>query len=292
MEADDLLADDVHVCRPVLVEIVILVVEQSKCGAVVKERVDPDVYDVTRIKVHRHAPVEARAGDAEVFKAGLYEVVYHFIDAGRGSEESAALKQLLHGLCVLGETEEVGFLLGVVDLAAAVGASAVFELALSPEAFAGSAVLALVRALIYIALVIHLLEDALYGLYVIIIGGADEAVVRDVHQLPQILDAALAVDDVVNELLRGNARGLGLFFDLLAVLVGTGEEHHIEAHEPFVAGDGVGRDGAVGMAYVQLIGRVVDGCGDIEFFLFHALFSCIVCAAGQPARYNCSSASM
>ena len=177
MEADDLLADDVHVCRPVLVEIVILVVEQSERGAVVEERIDPDVYDVTRIKVHRHAPVEARAGDAEVFKAGLDEVIYHLIDAGRGSEESAALKQLLHGLCVLGETEEVGFLLGVVDLAAAVGASAVFELALSPEAFAGSAVLALVCALVYIALVIHLLEDTLYGLYVIIIGGADEAVV-------------------------------------------------------------------------------------------------------------------
>ena len=76
------------------------------------------------------------------------------------------------------------------------------------------------------------------------------------------------------------------------MLVGAGEEHHIKAHEPFIAGDGVGRDGAVGMAYVQLIGRVVDGCGDIEFFLFHALFSYIVCAAGQPARYNCSSASM
>ena len=105
MEADDLLADAVYVCRPVFIEIVILIIEQAERGAVVKERVDPDVYDVTRIKVHRHAPVEARAGDAEVFKAGLDEVIYHLIDAGRGSEEGAALKQLLHGLCVLGETE-------------------------------------------------------------------------------------------------------------------------------------------------------------------------------------------
>ena len=51
----------------------------------------------------------------------------------------------------------------VVDFAAAVGAFAVLELALGPEAFAGRAVHALIRTLVDIALVVHLLEDALDG---------------------------------------------------------------------------------------------------------------------------------
>ena len=56
VEADDLLADDVYVCRPVFIEIVILIIEQAERGAVVKERVDPDVYDVTRIKIPQARP--------------------------------------------------------------------------------------------------------------------------------------------------------------------------------------------------------------------------------------------
>ena len=269
VEADYLLADDVHVGRPVLVVIVVLIVQEAERGAVVEQRVDPDVHDVARVKVHGDTPCEAGAGDAEVFKAGLDEVVNHLVDAGRRLKESAALEQLLHGLCVLGEAEEVGFLLGVVHLAAAVGAFAVDKLALGPEALTGGAVFALVGSFVDVALVVHLLEDALHGLDMIVVGGADEAVVRDVHQLPKVEDAALAGDDLVHELLRGDACGLGLLFDLLAVLVGTGEEHHVITAHALVARDGVGRHGAVGVAYVQLVGGVIDRCCDIKCFLFH-----------------------
>ena len=63
----------------------------------------------------------------------------------------------------------------------------------------------------------------------------------------------LALDDVIDELLRRNAGLLGLALDLLAVLVGAGQEHDVVALQPLVAGHGVGSHGAVGVADVQLI---------------------------------------
>ena len=170
---------------------------------------------------------------------------------------------------VLAQAEEIGLLLGVHDLPAAVGALAVHQLALGPEALAGLAVFALIGALIDIALFVHLTEDLLDGGAVVIVGGADEAVVGDVHQLPQIKDALLAADDVVHELLRGHTRGLGLVLDLLTVLVRSGQEHHVIAGQALVARHRVGRHRAVGVADVQLVRRVVNGRGDIESFLFH-----------------------
>ena len=275
VEADDLLADDMD-SGPVLLIIVVAVIEVAEGGDVVGQGIHPHIDHMARVEVHGHAPGEAGAGDAQVLKAGLDEVVDHLIDAGGGLEEVAGLQQLLHGLCVLGETEEVGLLFSVVDGTAAVGAHAVYKLALGPEALTGGAVLALVRALVDVTLLVHLLEDALDGLDVVVVGGADKAVVGDVHQLPQVQDAALALDNAVDELLGGDAGGLGLLFDLLAVLVGAGEEHHVIAAQPFVAGKGVGGDGAVGVADVQLVRGVVDGGRDVKGrFVFHALLSCM-----------------
>ena len=80
-----------------------------------------------------------------------------------------------------------------------------------------------------------------------------------------------AVYDVVHELLRRAAGLLCLGLDLLAVLIGAGQEHHIVTLQPLIAGDGVGGHGAVGVADVQLIAGVVDGCGDIERLLLHGV---------------------
>ena len=78
---------------------------------------------------------------------------------------------------------------------------------------------------------------------------------------------------MIHELLGGHAGFFGLRFDLLAVLVGAGEEHHVIALQALVAGDGVGGHGAVAVADVQLVRGVVDRRGDIKRLLFHAYFS-------------------
>ena len=273
VEADYLLADHVDVCGPVFLLAVAALVHVAESGEVVEEGVHPDVDDVAGVKVHGHAPGEAGAGDAEVLEAGVYEVLYHLVDAAGGLEEGSGEQQLAHPVRVLGEAEEVCLFLGVLDLAAAVGAFAVHELALGPEALAGGAVHAGVLALIDVAVVVHLLEDALDAGDVVIVRGADEAVVGDIHELPEVEDAARALDDVVHELLRRHAGVLGLFLDLLAVFVRTGEEHDVVAAHSLITRYGVRRDGAVGVADVQFVGRVVDRCGDVECaFLAHWRF--------------------
>ena len=273
METDDLLADDMRIRRPVFLKIVVPVVEQAECRAVIEQCVHPYVDDVARIEIHGDAPAEAGAGHAQILQTRLDEVVDHLVHTAGRLEEGAGLQQILHGFGVFGETEEIGLFLRVADFAAAVGAFAVHQLALGPETLAGCAVLALVGAFIDIALLIHLPEDPLDRSDMVIVGGADEAVVGDVHQLPQVQDPALAGDDVVHELLRGLSRFLCLFFDLLAVLIGPGEEHDVIAAQSLVAGDRIRRDGAVGVADVQLVGRIVDRGGDVKCFSVFHIFS-------------------
>ena len=224
---------------------------------------------MARVKVHGNAPGEAGAADAQVLQAGLDEVVDHLVDPGAGLQEVGVLQQVPDPVGILGQAEEIGLLLGVHNGAAAVGAAAVDELALGPEALTGGAVLADILALVDVALFIHLLEDFLDGGNMVVVGGADEAVIADVHQLPQILDALGALDDVIDELLRRNTGLLGLQLDLLAVLVGAGQELDVVALQPLVAGHSVGSDGAVGMADVQLIAGIIDRRCNVEFFLIH-----------------------
>ena len=267
VEAHDLLADKVHVRGPVFLIIVVLFVHEAERCGVVEQRVDPDVDHMARIKIDRHAPAEAGAGDAEVFEARIDEVVDHFVDAGLRLQIVRRRQQLAHAARVFGQAEEIGLLRRVVHLTAAVGALAVHQLALRPEAFAGRAVFALVFALIDIAVFIHLPEDLLNGLHMIIVRGADEAVVGDIHELPQIENALRPGDDVVDELLRRDACGLRLVLDFLAVLVRAGQEHDVAALQALVPRHGVGRDGAVGVADVELIRRIIDRRGDIKRFL-------------------------
>ena len=98
----------------------------------------------------------------------------------------------------------------------------------------------------------------------VVVGGADEAVIGDVHQLPQIQHAPGALHDIVHKGFGLHARLPGLVLDLLAVLVGAGEEKHVAALQPFIAGHGVGGHGTVGVADVELIRGVIDGRGDIK----------------------------
>ncbi len=147
--------------------------------------------------------------------------------------------------------------------AAAVGAEiALLELRGRPERLALGAVLALVFALVDVALIVELPEDLLHDLHVALVGGADEVVVFDVHQLPQILGLG---DDFVHELLGRHAGGLGLALDLLSVLVGAGEEEGVVAQHLLEAGHGVGGHGGVGVADVHVARGIVDGRGDVEF---------------------------
>ena len=133
VEPDDFLADEVNVCRPVFFQIVILIVFKAERCHIVKERVNPYIDHMTRVKVDGNAPCEARSRNAKVLETGVNKVVDHFIDAGLRLEEIGLGQKLAHTVCVLGKAEEIRLFFCIVDLAAAVGALAVLELALGPE---------------------------------------------------------------------------------------------------------------------------------------------------------------
>ena len=114
------------------------------------------------------------------------------------------------------------------------------------------------------AAVVEVREELLDASLVAGLGGADVVVVGDAHALPE---GAELGGDLVGELLRRDAGGCGGALDLLAVLVGAGEERGVVAEEAVAAGDDVGGDGGVGVADVGARVDVVDRGGEIELFL-------------------------
>ena len=60
METDDILADQMQICRPVtmvqFVRIAIHII--AKTCDIVGQRVDPYIYDMSRIKIYRNTPFE------------------------------------------------------------------------------------------------------------------------------------------------------------------------------------------------------------------------------------------
>jgi leucyl-tRNA synthetase len=92
----DFLAHEMGVARPKTLDVVIAIVEVAERGKVVKERVHPDVDDVSGVEVHRYAPCEAGSRDAEILKPGVDEVIYHLVDAGARLKEIGVYKQVAH----------------------------------------------------------------------------------------------------------------------------------------------------------------------------------------------------
>ena len=261
VEAEDLLAHHVQVGRPELVVVAVLLVAVAQRGDIVAQRIDPDVHGVLGVEGDGDAPLDGGAGDAGILQALLDEGDHLVLPALGLDELGVLLVELEQTVGVLAGLEEVGLLVGLVDLAAALGALAVHQLAVGPEALAGLAVVADVLALVDVALLVELGEDLLAGLHVVVVGGADEAVVADVHQLPQVLDGG---DDLIDVLLRSHAGVGGLVLNLLAVLVGAGQEHDVAALHPLEACQRVAGHGGVAVADVQLVAGVIDRCGDVE----------------------------
>ena len=109
--------------------------------------------------------------------------------------------------------------------------------------FVGDAVLAGVGAFIDEAILLELGEEVLDAVFVVGVGGADVADffardggegggwrrgggagVGDTHAVPEVAEGG---GDLVGELLRRDAGGDGGALDLLAVLVGAGEEEDV-----------------------------------------------------------------
>ena len=105
------------------------------------------------------------------------------------------------------------------------------------------------------------LEHLLRAAFVLLAGGADEFVVGNPKPVPQGAELAR---NFVGELLRRLAGGGGRALDLLAVLVGAGEEERVATQRPLTARNGVADHGRVGVPDVRASIHVVDRSRDVE----------------------------
>ena len=147
-----------------------------------------------------------------------------------------------------------------------IGAEPVDELALLVEAFAAEAVEAAVAAEVDVAFRVDVGQDLLHEGHVVGIGGADEVVVAKPRRVPRgPEDAAHAV----GVLARRDARGGRRLGDLVAVLVGAGEDEGRPAAGAPEAGEHVGDERHVGVAEVRLGVDVEERRREVERLARH-----------------------
>lgn len=128
METNDLFTNEVYVSRPVFFEIMIFIVLVAQSVDVVGKSVNPNINNMSWIKVNRNAPAEGGTGNAQILKSWFNEVVYHLVDTAAWLEEVSVFQQILNAVCIFRKTEEVCFLLSIDNRTSAVRALAVYQL--------------------------------------------------------------------------------------------------------------------------------------------------------------------
>ena len=263
MEADDILPDEVQVRRPVIgkARLRIPVGVVADAGDVVRQGIEPDVNDVLVVEIHRDAPFEGRAGDAQIGKARQKEIVHHLVLPRHRLDKFRMFVDVVdEPRGVLAHSEEIRLFLRGLHRASAVRAFAALQLRFRIERLAGLAVHAGILALVNVALFVHAAEHFLDLFHVIVVGRPDELVVGRVHKVPDPADLGGCPVDVGLRLHAGRNR---LAFDLLAVLVRAGLEEDVVAFHPFIARDGVRQHDLICIADVRLGRRIGDRCRNV-----------------------------
>ena len=260
VETGDVLPDDVQIGRPPRLE-------QPVVGAVpdsrdvVDERVDPDINHAVGIGRHRNAPRLAGPAHRDVVEAGL-EQAEHLVAADLRLQELRMGRVVIEqALPVLRQPEEMVLLLDPLRRLAVDRAVAVLEVLLRLERLARDAVPPLVVAVIDVAGVGQSRDQGRHAGPVARLRRADEVVERDVEPRPDVTERLL---HVVAEGERLDTQLASALEDVLRVLVVAHHEAGLDAAQPLVAGDDVGRNLLVGRPEVGAAVDVVDRRGDVE----------------------------
>ena len=234
----------------------------ADAGEVVGQRVDPHVHDVVGVVGHRHTPFEAGARDREVIESPLDEAD-HLVAPAVGQHEIGVLVvEREQPVLPRREPEEVARLLDPFDRRAA-GRLAVDQLGLGVERFVAHRIPAGIGAEVDLVARDEFAPELLHRGLVARLGGADEVVVGKREQLAE---TAERLGNAVDELLRRLAGRGRRLFHLLAVLVGTGQEHHLAPVEPHETRQRVAGQRGVRVADMRLVVDVINRRGDVEAF--------------------------
>ena len=203
---------------PELLELGIVFLKISESGNIVRKSIEPNINDMAFRFFNRDAPIEGGSGDAKIVEARFDEVVDHLRFAALWGNESWVLVIELKKLIdVFAASEEIGRLLFLHYWTATFWANVLrANLGFSPIRLFVDAIPTFVGAKIGIIVFDERGKNLLNGFIVAWLGGTNEVVVRNAHCFPKTgeLDGHL-----VDEFLRGNTFGFGVFLNLFAVLV-------------------------------------------------------------------------
>ena len=283
MEAGDVLANDVHVRRPPLLEGA-RVGREPRPGDVVGERVEPDVDAMVRIAGEGNAPAGPGAAHREVAQALAQPGEDLVAEVLRLAEARVLGVQALERLLVSAQPEEVVLLLQPLQLEGRViRAVAVDQLRLGLELVVAWAIPAGVRALVDVASRLRAADHLEGCLDMVGIRGADEAVVAD-------LEAVEGGPPVRGPLVHERPRIRPVLtrerLDLRRVLVHAGQEARFVAEQALVTGQGIGSHGLEERVQGRRSARVEDRGGEVVTVLGRA-----PCRPGHGSASSSASSS-
>ena len=277
MEPQNLFAHQVHVGGPELAKAVgggVLPVPNS--AQVAGERVEPDVEHMFRAGAagrfrnlrQRNPPLQRRAADREIAQPAAHKRD-HFIAARLRADEFRVFlivgeQALLEGR----ELEEIVFFRNGLGRPAALRAGIARPTFRGVE-FIGDAILPRVIAFIDIAVFPDRFENLPHRCRMFLVGSPNEGVKFN-PQAPPLFPKQRR--DLVGELLRREAGGLGRALHLLPMLIGPAEQEGVVALHLLIPANRVGHNGAVGVPQVRRRVYVVERSCQIEFL--HDVLCC------------------
>ena len=186
METKNILADEMHIRRPILLEH-LWFAAVAHARKVPRQRIEPNVKDMSFVLWYRDPPAEGSPADTYVLESSFDEAD-HFIHS-RARE---------HELRVVGVEVQQFFLKSrqlekVALFRHELGGTATVRTRLFPFRnirFAANAVVALVLPGIDEAVLLYLLEDVGYGLMMAVLRGANKFVEADAQRSPGLLELA------------------------------------------------------------------------------------------------------
>ena len=131
MEADNILADQVQISRPVFSELLgaVPITVIADAGDIVGECIEPHVYNMLIVKIYRDSPLEGRPGYAQILQAREKEIVHHLILAGNRLDELRMRVDVLdQAVRIFAHFKEICLFPRRLHLASAVRALAVHKL--------------------------------------------------------------------------------------------------------------------------------------------------------------------
>ena len=274
MEADDILTNQMKICRP---ELPILLCTVAVCiitdtGDIVGQGIQPYIHHMSVIKINGNPPLKGGSGHTQILQSGQKEIVHHLVLSGNRLNEFGMFVDMLNQLIrIFTHTEEISFFLGRLYFSSAVGTLAVHKLAFGPEGLTGSTIQAFISPLINISLLIQAPENLLYLLLMVRIRGTDKLIIRYVQQVAQTANGSC---HIIHKLFGSHARFLCLDLNLLPVLVCTGLEENIISFLSLKPCNTVCQYDFIIIANMRLTGSVSNGCCQIiRSFVLHLFLS-------------------